>query len=282
MRRIDNLDSNCKVCPVLRPHPVASSGPAARAETVADRPSGLGSGNAAAGNAAAGNAAAGNGGAGSDDGARRRQLLDAALGVFLKFGFRKTSMDEVARAASVSRQGLYLHFSKKEELFRAVVRHALEDAFQAAEQRLADPDVPIRERLAGAFDEWVGRYVGMLGSGFDGGLVSGAASMASGSAGGGGGLAAPGVADLGEATHSLVAPLVRQYSERFVELLARFMRSSGLLAAYKPAGLTARQLAETLYATARGFKSGCATRAEFGDAIGKAVRAFCMPLGGRA
>jgi AcrR family transcriptional regulator len=190
-----------------------------------------------------------------EESARRRQLLDAALGVFLKFGFRKTSMDEVARAASVSRQGLYLHFSRKEELFRAVVQHALDEAFRAAGERLADGSLSVRERLAGAFDEWVGRHVGMLGSGVD---------------------------DLGEATHTLVAPLVRQYGDRFVELLAKFVRSSGLLAAYKPAGLTSRQLAETLYATARGFKGESATRAEFNEAVGKAVRAFCMPLGGRA
>jgi len=192
---------------------------------------------------------------GGEEGARRRQLLDAALGVFLKFGFRKTSMDEVARAASVSRQGLYLHFSKKEELFRAVVQHALDEAFRAAGERLADGSLSVRDRLTGACDEWVGRHVGMLGSG---------------------------VNDLGEATHALVGPLLRQYGDRFVELLAKFMRSSGLLAAYKPAGLTARQLAETLYATARGFKTESATRAEFNDAVGKAVRAFCLPLGGRA
>jgi len=196
----------------------------------------------------------------SEDSARRRQLLDAALGVFLQFGFRKTSMDEVARAAHVSRQGLYLHFSSKEALFRAVVQHALEAAFRAAEERLGDTSLPVRDRLSGAFDEWVGRYVGMLGNG----------------------VAGRGVTDLGEATHTLVAPQMQQYGERFVDLLAKFMRSSGLLAAYKPAGLTARQLAQTLYATARGFKTESATRAEFGDAIGKAVRAFCLPLGGRA
>jgi AcrR family transcriptional regulator len=194
-------------------------------------------------------------GRGGDEGARRRQLLDAALGVFLELGFRKTSMDEVARAASVSRQALYLHFSKKEELFRAVVQHALDNALRAAEARLADGSLPVRERLSGAFDEWVGRYVGRLGRG---------------------------VNDLGEATHAQVGPLMRQYAERFVELLAKFMRSSGLLAAYKPVGLTARQLAETLNATARGFKTESTTRAEFNDAIARAVRAFCLPLQRRA
>jgi TetR/AcrR family transcriptional regulator of autoinduction and epiphytic fitness len=189
------------------------------------------------------------------DSSRRRQLLDAALSVFLKFGFRKTSMDEVARAAHVSRQGLYLHFEKKEALFKAVVQHALGAALDAASLRLADASLSVRERLVGAFDEWLGRYVGALGS--------------NGS-------------DLGEATNSLVMPLMHEHTERFLELLAKFMRSSGLLLVYKPAGLTARQLAETLHATARGLKYECSSRQQFVDGMDKAARALCLPLGARA
>jgi len=186
---------------------------------------------------------------------RQRQLLEAALGVFLKFGFRKTSMDEVARAAHVSRQALYLHFSGKEALFRAVVQHALATALGAAAERLGDPRVPVRERLVGALDEWVGRYVGAFGVG--------------------------GVSDLAEATNTLVLPLIGEQNERFLELLAKFMRTSGLLAAYRPAGLTARQLAETLNATARGLKYECTTRQQFVEAASRAVRALCLPLEAR-
>lgn len=46
-------------------------------------------------------------------------ILDAALPVFVRFGFRKTSMADIARAAGISRASLYLSFSRKEELFRA-------------------------------------------------------------------------------------------------------------------------------------------------------------------
>lgn len=46
-------------------------------------------------------------------------ILDAALPVFVRFGFRKTSMADIARAAAISRASLYLSFSSKEELFRA-------------------------------------------------------------------------------------------------------------------------------------------------------------------
>jgi AcrR family transcriptional regulator len=56
---------------------------------------------------------------------KQRALLDAAIGVFARFGYRKTSMDDIARAAGVSRQGLYLLFSNKEELFRRSVEYSL-------------------------------------------------------------------------------------------------------------------------------------------------------------
>jgi AcrR family transcriptional regulator len=41
------------------------------------------------------------------DRTRQERVLAAALEVFGRYGFRKTSMDEVARSADISRQGLY-------------------------------------------------------------------------------------------------------------------------------------------------------------------------------
>lgn len=46
-------------------------------------------------------------------------ILDAALPVFIRYGFRKTSMADIAQAAGISRASLYLAFSNKEGLFRA-------------------------------------------------------------------------------------------------------------------------------------------------------------------
>jgi TetR/AcrR family transcriptional regulator, regulator of autoinduction and epiphytic fitness len=184
------------------------------------------------------------------DEARRRKLMDAALAVFTRFGFRKTSMDEVARAADVSRQALYLHFGTKEELFRASVEHALGTALAEATAALGDGALPLERRLVGAFDAWLGRYVGTLGAN---------------------------AAELGTATNEHLGPLVTQLEGQFVDGVAKALRASGLLGAYKPAGLTARQLAETLYATARGLKYG-PSRAAFVEGITVAVRAMCLPL----
>ncbi|GAB2736634.1 TetR/AcrR family transcriptional regulator [Kitasatospora kifunensis] len=89
-------------------------------------------------------------------------VLDSALVTFARFGYRKTSMEEVARAAHISRPGLYFLFSSKETLFRAAVTQALERDITAVEHVLADADRPLPERLVEAFDQWAGRYIGPL------------------------------------------------------------------------------------------------------------------------
>ncbi|RCS22833.1 TetR/AcrR family transcriptional regulator [Phyllobacterium salinisoli] len=52
-------------------------------------------------------------------GPRTASILDAALPVFARYGFHKTTMVDIARAAGISRASLYLAFNSKEELFRA-------------------------------------------------------------------------------------------------------------------------------------------------------------------
>ncbi|MGL5911338.1 MAG: TetR/AcrR family transcriptional regulator, partial [Phycicoccus sp.] len=53
--------------------------------------------------------------------AKRRRLLDAAEEIFVRDGYRGTSVDEVAAVAGVSKQTLYAHFGSKEALFVEMV-----------------------------------------------------------------------------------------------------------------------------------------------------------------
>ncbi|AMA55320.1 helix-turn-helix domain-containing protein [Bradyrhizobium sp. CCGE-LA001] len=76
-------------------------------------------------------------------------ILDAALPVFVRLGFRKTSMADIARAAGISRAALYLSFGSKEELFRAGSARAHAKTMQSVEAALAgDGDVFSRIELA--------------------------------------------------------------------------------------------------------------------------------------
>lgn len=66
----------------------------------------------------------------------RDRILDAAMTVFRRHGFRRSSIEETAEAAGLTRQALYHHFKSKEALFRAVIERvhdgALADGADAA------------------------------------------------------------------------------------------------------------------------------------------------------
>jgi len=51
----------------------------------------------------------------------RNKILSVANKLFSRFGFHKTSMDEIAKIARKAKGSLYYHFASKEELFKEVV-----------------------------------------------------------------------------------------------------------------------------------------------------------------
>jgi AcrR family transcriptional regulator len=58
---------------------------------------------------------------GEEDSSKRRQILDGARQVFMDFGFDGASMNEIARAAGVSKGTLYVYFADKNRLFEAIL-----------------------------------------------------------------------------------------------------------------------------------------------------------------
>ncbi len=57
--------------------------------------------------------------------ARPSEILDAALAQFVEKGFRATKMEDIARAAGVTKGTPYLYFQNKEDILKAVVRETL-------------------------------------------------------------------------------------------------------------------------------------------------------------
>jgi AcrR family transcriptional regulator len=100
--------------------------------------------------------------ASTPDRARQERVLAVALEVFGRYGFRKASMDEIARSADISRQGLYLHFANKDALFRAAVRKELDTALGDVSRCLNEEGVGLERRAVAALDAWLGRYVGSM------------------------------------------------------------------------------------------------------------------------
>ncbi|WP_319502776.1 TetR/AcrR family transcriptional regulator [uncultured Draconibacterium sp.] len=53
----------------------------------------------------------------------KQQFIEAAGIVFERYGFKKTTMDDIAFAAGKGKSSLYYYFKNKEEVFEAVVAH---------------------------------------------------------------------------------------------------------------------------------------------------------------
>lgn len=186
-----------------------------------------------------------------DTDTRQEALLEAAVGVFARYGFRKTSMDEVARAAGVSRQGLYLLFADKEALFRQAVTYKLSRQLRVAIAELSKEGTSLEARLIAACDEWAGRFVGISGSD---------------------------AADLMCASTSLAGSTLAHYEARFEAALAAAVAASPLAAYCRAADLAPQDAARALHATARGLKHTSKTRQEFLLGMTAAARMFCAPL----
>lgn len=88
----------------------------------------------------------------------RTEALQAAVGVFLQYGYRKSSMEDIARAIGVSRQWVYQQFESKEKLFHDAVESALEGMLAKSRSVLAE-DKPIDALLLAAFDAWCGEHL---------------------------------------------------------------------------------------------------------------------------
>lgn len=82
---------------------------------------------------------------------RRQVILEAAYNVFGNYGFRRTSMDDIAKAAGISRPSLYQTFANKNDIFCALVDKALAASVAEAETSLAQ-NKPLKRQLGDLFE----------------------------------------------------------------------------------------------------------------------------------
>jgi AcrR family transcriptional regulator len=174
------------------------------------------------------------------DSGRRELVLDAALDTFARYGYRKTSMEDVARAAAISRPGLYLLFGSKQELFTAAVTQALDRSLAAVSEVLADTTRPLRDRLLDAFDRWTGRYIGAM---------------------------SREVNSMADEYADLLGPAVTEYPSQFAALLgAALAESPDTAGAARSAAVT-----QTLISASIGIKHQVTTREAFLERLATAI-----------
>lgn len=93
---------------------------------------------------------------------KEQKVLIAAWSVFLKYGYKRVTMGDIAEAAGISRAALYLLFNKKEDVFRSVVRHNRRQRLEEVRQAITSSPKSVRDKLQLAFEIWSVKPFDML------------------------------------------------------------------------------------------------------------------------
>lgn len=161
-----------------------------------------------------------------NDTPRQDAILDAAFGAFAAYGYRRTTMEDIARAAGVSRTALYLHFRSKEDIFHSLTERYFEQVLLDMEAALNRPGQTAEQALFAAFVAKDGKFMDVV-------------------------LSTPHGAELLDAGFSASPELVRTAGERSARVLSHWLDARGL-----PEGLgPARGIADTIVAALMGLKA---------------------------
>ena len=95
---------------------------------------------------------------------RRRQLLDAALEVFVSQGYHAAAMDDIAERAGVSKPVLYQHFPGKLDLYLALLDQSVDELVATVRDALGST-VDNKQRVAATFTAYF-EYVAGEGQAF--------------------------------------------------------------------------------------------------------------------
>lgn len=79
-----------------------------------------------------------------------RQVLEAAVATFQNLGIRRTTMEDIARAARLGRATVYRRFPQKSDLVEAALLHELRRVLDEVEARIATAPT-LQDRLVEAF-----------------------------------------------------------------------------------------------------------------------------------
>src|SRR5437879_9890955 len=162
--------------------------------------------------------------------AKANAVVLAGLQLFTQYGYRKTSIDDIARAAQVAKRTVYLHFENKAAVFLAILEYLGDQVGQrcAAAETFGGTAV---DRLTGLLDA----YFGM---GFE--LFSKSEHMP----------------ELEETFSELARSRIGDLNVEFEDRLAKFLRSLQKTReiAGPPHGLTVEQIVRILFRAAEATK----------------------------
>jgi AcrR family transcriptional regulator len=87
--------------------------------------------------------------------AKPSAIVLAGLQLFTKYGYRKTSIDDIAEAAQVAKRTVYLHFENKAAVFLAILEYLGDQVQQRCAAAEAAGGTPV-DRLTGLLNAYFG------------------------------------------------------------------------------------------------------------------------------
>jgi AcrR family transcriptional regulator len=186
--------------------------------------------------------------------ARRAEILDAALSLFGRYGYRRTSIDDIAREAGIAKGTLYLSFASKDEVFLAVGQSLAERMLAGAETARQQPGTA-QDRLTAMAIAWYGTY-------FDTVCNS------------------PHAAELMDAKHRLGAEVITRAAGRYRKLLRDTVADADAAGELdlQAAGISADTAADLLIAAGRGLQADATTSAAYRRHLHALVRVLTIGL----
>jgi AcrR family transcriptional regulator len=160
---------------------------------------------------------------------RRKQILEAAAGVFLRYGYARTTMNDIASAVGCSRTLIYVSFANKEAVFEAMVLSASSQAFAAIRDALPSMR-SLEARLIFVCEEWMAKRYDLL-------------------------KAYPDAKDLFDPSFSAVEKMYAEFQDLLLELLNEEQPKTQM-------NCSTRELARCISCALRGFKEMAGDGAE--------------------
>ena len=182
---------------------------------------------------------------------KRDAILNAAFNQFSHYSFRKTSMEDIAKAAGISRASIYSYFQNKDDIFRSVSIQWHDHAEKMAQASLANSDASIAERIEGALLARHGPFQKIATESTYG-------------------------TEIYDEHHRLCSDIVADAHSKFLTLLASALKSAvrDQEIDLKSAGLSADAAAELVNFAASGLKQGARDLPSFEQRIKNFVQLF--------
>ncbi len=187
---------------------------------------------------------------------KREAILTAAFAQFSQYGFRRTSMEDIAKATGISRASLYTRFENKEEIFRSACFDINEQSLREVEQVLkgVGGSSTIAARIEDALRVHYGRFLEIAHS--------------------------PHGSEIYDENNRLCGALVLDSATRLHELLTKAIRAGDRAGEInlKASGLSAGAVAELIQQGAAGLKQGAPDVATFDKRLSGFMRIFFSGL----